>query len=164
MPREYLVLIGAIFGGVITLIVTGINLYFNNRKQNTEFKRDKIEDIYLLIHELYDYLEVGIQDTNKTFPPKMYAGRQQEEQKLKREFKSGFDVKKQRLEMCVNLYCDSLLLQTNDYIKECEIYLEKYTEARYVEEIEELKKLQETLKEKKEYLLKSVYSEARKNY
>ncbi|MFE4036055.1 hypothetical protein [Priestia sp. YIM B13489] len=164
MPKEYLVLIGAVFGGGITILVTIINLYFNNKKQKSEFKRDKIEDIHLLIHQLQDYLEAGIQNPNSSFPPRMEAGTRQEEAKLKAVFKNGFYVKKQRLEMYVNFYCDNLLTQADDYIKESENFLKKSLEARYAEDIEELGRLEETLREKRDFLLKSVYAEAIKNY
>lgn len=164
MPKEYLVLIGAIFGGLITLAVTGINLYFNNRKQKTEFKRDKIEEIYLIIHELFDYLEAGIQDPNPTFPPRMDASRRGEMQKLRRDFESGFKAKKERLEMYVNFYCDSLFTQTNGYIEEAENHLKKSLAIYDSDTLKEAEESQKALEEKRDYLLKSVYAEARKNY
>ncbi|RAS88195.1 hypothetical protein A3863_14465 [Priestia endophytica] len=163
MPKEYLVLIGAVFGGLITLAVTALNLYFNNKKHKTEFKRDKIEEIYLLIHELYDYLEAGIQDPNRYSPPRMDVGRKGEVQKLRGDFESGFNAKKERLEMYINFYWDNLFTQTNGYIKEAENYLKKYLEVDS-DSLEELNELQEKLGERRDYLLKAVYAEARKNY
>ncbi|WP_394557822.1 hypothetical protein [Priestia aryabhattai] len=164
MPKEYLVLIGAVFGGLITLTVTWVNLHFNSKKNKSEFKRDKIEDIYLLVHELYDYLEAGIQSPNRAFQPQMDAGRKAEERKLRNEFESNFSVKKERLEMYVNFYCDNLFTQTDGYIKDSEIYVKKYLEIRTENDIKEAEELQKALAEKRDYLLKSIYAEARKNY
>ncbi|MFE4812807.1 hypothetical protein ACFQ9Y_16960 [Peribacillus simplex] len=164
MPKEYLVLIGAVFGGVITLLVTGINLYFNNRKHKTEYIRDKIEEIHLIIHEIFDFLEAGIQNPNATFPPNMHAGKRSEEDKLKSEYKKSLDLKKERLEMLVNFYCDNLLIQSNEYIDKCENYHKKYIEITTSEDVEEAMELQKELKTKRDFLLRSVYAEARKNY
>lgn len=165
MPKEYLVLVGAVFGGVITITVTWINLHFNSKKNKSEFKRDKIEDIYLLIHELYDYLDAGIQNPNSTFPIQMSAGKKAEERKLINEFQSNFNVKKERLEMYVNFYCDNLFSKTDSYIKDAETYLEEFLDiGNSQEKLKEVQELQKELAEKRDYLLRSVYAEARKNY
>lgn len=164
LSDAFWVVIGTAIGGLITLVATFLNSWQSRRTAKIEFNRKNFEEIYAVALKIFDLLENGLEGKRPTFPPVYSVSAKNEVTANSILYRKQFEENKFKLAMLVNFYSDNLLLATTKYLNKSEEYFEKKVEVRTSEELEALKMMFDELKKEKDFYLKAIYAQARKNY